>query len=171
MNVDELSEHFKNYQKMVYRTAFLILGTREEAEDALQDIFLKIYQSYDRYDPAKAALSTWIYRVTVNHCLKRKTRFLWRFLPLFQSQETLPIRSTTEWEEDQLLGEALAHLTSEQRALVALRYGWQLPYEEIAQIMGIPLGTVKSRHTRVIKILQAYYSQNELPALVEKEIK
>lgn len=170
MNIDELSELFHNYQKLVYRTAFLILGTHEEAEDALQDIFLKIERSFGSYNPAKGALSTWIYRVTVNHCLKRKSRVLWRFLPLLRAQEIQPSQPTSQMEDDHQLFEALSHLTPEQRTLVALRYGWQLPYEEIALIMGIPLGTVKSRHTRVIKLLQVYYNLNDLPALIDKEV-
>jgi len=169
LNKDEFSELFENYQALVYRTAYLVLGMREEAEDALQDVFLKIYQSYGTFDPAKGAFSTWIYRITINHCLKRKTRSLWRFLPLWKAPDLLPRKSTTELEEDRQLFDALSHLSVEQRILVVLRYGWQLPYDEIAQIMGIPLGTMKSRHTKVIKVLQGYFNNVQPPSLVEEE--
>jgi RNA polymerase sigma-70 factor, ECF subfamily len=170
LKMDKLAELFTAYQAFVYRSAYLILGTREEAEDALQDIFLKIHRSFESYDPAKGALSTWIYRVTVNHCLKRKTRYLWRFLPLESHRELQPGQTVAGFEEDQELLEALAHMTADQRVLVVLRYAWQCPYEEIAQIMGMPLGTVKSRHTRMLKLLKDYYERIEKQPSVEEKI-
>lgn len=169
LKMDKLAELFTAYQAFVYRSAYLILGTREEAEDALQDIFLKIYRSFESYDPAKGALSTWIYRVTVNHCLKRKTRYLWRFLPLENQRDIHPGQPAAEFEEDQELFAALAHMTADQRVLVVLRYAWQCPYEEIAQIMGLPVGTIKSRHTRVLKLLKDYYDHIENQLYIEEK--
>lgn len=160
MDETGFSRLFRDYQELVYRTAYLILGTREEAEDTLQDVFLKIFQSFGTYDPGKGAFSTWIYRITINHCLKYKTRFAGRSTPLSNEQESIPVRQSSETEEDRDLFEALAQLTIDQRILVALRYGWQLSYDEIAQTTGKPLGTIKSRHARVIEILYKYYSRS-----------
>ncbi len=133
-------------------------------------MFLKIFRSISSYDPSKAAISTWIHRITVNHCLNWKTRYLWRLFPLDFSQESDPAQSPRDLEENQQLFEALSLLSPAQRTLVVLRYGWQLPFEEIAQIMGVPSGTVKSRHIQVIKVLQSYYQAGKLPAIMDEEV-
>jgi RNA polymerase sigma factor (sigma-70 family) len=168
MDENDFSRLFTDYQKLVYRTAYLILGAREEAEDALQDVFLKIYESFGTFDPSKGAFSTWVYRITVNYCIKKKTRLLWRFLPLLKAQDANPASPAWDLEDNHFLLEALSQLTIDQRVLVTLRYGWQLSYEEIAQITGKPLGTIKSRHARVIEILQKTYNFSGQPAQVEK---
>lgn len=167
--MQRLASLFQDYHALVYRTAYLILGTREEAEDALQDVFLKIQRSLRKYDPARGAFSTWIYRITTNHCIQRKTRHLWRFLPLVSARMVKAPAPGDEFLEDHELAEALAGLSPQQRALVALRYAWQLSYEEIAQILEVPVSTVKSRHARVIRLLQAYYALTDLPAGEKEE--
>lgn len=138
---------FDQYKNLVYRTAYLMLGSQADAEDALQEVFVQVYRALASYDPAKAAFTTWLHRITVNHCLNRQRKRRPVTLPPADidargGQEPSPERSV---ERDETVRAALAHLSDKQRAVVVLRYAWDLTYEEIGQALGIPAGTVKSR--------------------------
>jgi RNA polymerase sigma-70 factor (ECF subfamily) len=138
----DLPQLFQDYQALVYRTAYMLLGSREEAEDAVQEVFLSVYRSIRTYDPQKAAFSTWIYRVTLNYCHRRNWRLRWRRLPLMGDAGPSERSALEQVEDDQELLQVLALLPTDLRVLVVLRYGRQLPYEEIAGILRLPLGTV-----------------------------
>ena len=60
---------YRQNERQVFRTAYLILSSREEAEDVLQEVFLSAWRSRETYDPAKAKLITWLHRITVNQCM------------------------------------------------------------------------------------------------------
>lgn len=155
---DAFAEIFHRYKNLVYKTAFLMLGDTSEAEDSLQEIFLQVHKSLSSYKPEKGAFTTWLHRITVNYCLnlRRKRRFLW--LPLDQiAQRLLPQTNSTiekKYGEEDLMQQALQHLSDKLRAVVVLRYYWELSYAEIAQILDIPLGTVKSRLDLALKNLR-----------------
>jgi len=153
---------FEQYKNLVYKTAYLMLGESAEAEDALQEIFLQVYKSLSGFDPAKAAFTTWLYRVTFNYCLnhRRKKRLL--TLPL----EDVPPALKSEFPgaqlaEEEVLQQAIGKLTHRQRAVVILRYFWDLSYAEIAQILDVPLGTVKSRIDLALKTLRKVLEEQE----------
>ena len=63
---------FRRYEKLVYRTAYLITGSKEAAEDVLQEVFVSVWRSRHTYDSAKGKLTTWLHRITVNQCSRRK---------------------------------------------------------------------------------------------------
>ncbi len=65
---------FEQYKNLVYKTAYLMLGESTEAEDALQEIFVQVYKSLSGFDPGRAAFTTWLYRVTFNHCLNQRRK-------------------------------------------------------------------------------------------------
>src|SRR5512142_275952 len=60
---------FERYKRLVYKTAYLMLGDRAEADDALQEVFVRVYQSLASFDSRKGAFTTWLYRITLNYCL------------------------------------------------------------------------------------------------------
>ena len=60
---------FDQYKNLVYRTAYLTLGNPSDAEDVLQEVFVQVHRSLAKYDPARGAFSTWLYRITVNKAL------------------------------------------------------------------------------------------------------
>ena len=153
---------FEQYKNLVYKTAFLMLGEPAEAEDALQEIFVQVYRSLSGFDPRKATFTTWLYRVTFNYCLnhRRKKR------PLTMPLEDLSLNFSNEFPSAQLANEeflqqAIEKLTDKQRAVVILRYFWDLPYAEIAQILEVPLGTVKSRIDLALKTLRKVLEEQE----------
>jgi len=65
---------FRQYEKLVFRTAYLITGSKEAAEDTLQEVFASVWTSRHTYDPNKGKLTTWLHRITVNQCSRGKAR-------------------------------------------------------------------------------------------------
>jgi RNA polymerase sigma-70 factor (ECF subfamily) len=153
---------FEQYKNLVYKTAYLMLGERNEAEDALQEVFVQVYKSLPRFDPRKAAFTTWLHRVTFNHCLNHRRRKHPFTLPLEDVSPALKIEFPgAELAEEEVLQQAIGKLTDKQRAVVILRHFWDLPYAEIAQILDVPLGTVKSRIDLALKTLRKTLEEQE----------
>lgn len=153
---------FEQYKNLVYRTAYLMLGDPAEAEDALQEIFVRIYQSLPGFDPGKAAFTTWLYRVTLNYCLNHRRKKRPVSLPLDDISPALKSEFPgAQLAEEEVLQQAIGKLTDRQRAVVILRYFWDLPYAEIAQILDVPLGTIKSRLDLALKTLRKVIEEEE----------
>lgn len=150
------------YKDHVVNIAFGIVGNPQDAEDIAQEAFVKAYLSIGSLSSANA-FYRWLVRITVNLSIDKKTANTLRrahpleaALPLSnpaQSPETMAERR----ERQQLVLAALERITLEQRTVLVLREFQELSYEEIAQILNIPLGTVKSRisaaRTRLREIL------------------
>jgi RNA polymerase sigma-70 factor (ECF subfamily) len=147
----------------VLTLATRILDNRTEAEDIAQDIFVKIFQSLQDFRGA-SRFSTWIYRITVNHCLnhlRRRTR----------QQQTLVMTEPVEWRQESpasnpyktleqkerwaLVQAKLQELSVEHRTIILLRDFEGLPYDEIADVLQLESGTVKSRLHRARMELKA----------------
>jgi RNA polymerase sigma-70 factor (ECF subfamily) len=150
------------FNNRVFGVAFRILGDRAEAEDLAQEVFVTLYHSLGSFR-GESKLSTWIYRITRNRCLNRikflKRRHVGRHAdiddpsvsPATIDLETRssgakdPVRKLANDELSDLLQEHLLKLPEEQRTLVVLRDLEDLSYEEIVEVTGLALGTVKSR--------------------------
>jgi RNA polymerase sigma-70 factor, ECF subfamily len=153
---------FEQYKNLVYKTAYLMLGESTEAEDALQEIFLQVYRSLSGFDPGRAKFTTWLYRITFNYCLNHRRKKRPFTLPLDDISPALKSESPgVQLAEDEVLQQAIGTLTDRQRAVVILRYFWDLPYAEIAQILDVPLGTVKSRLDLALKTLRKVIEEGE----------
>jgi RNA polymerase sigma-70 factor (ECF subfamily) len=136
---------FDQYKNLVYRTAYLILDNSSEAEDALQETFLKVYRFLGKYQPSKGAFTTWLYRITVNHCLNQRRKLVRFMKPIETFDEKVHTSLEDKLSEEQALQQALKRLSNKLRVVIILRYFLDLSYSEIAQVLDIPLGTVKSR--------------------------
>jgi RNA polymerase sigma-70 factor (ECF subfamily) len=153
---------FEQHKNLVYKTAYLMLGEATEAEDALQEIFLQVYKSLSGFDSGKAAFTTWLYRVTFNYCLNHRRRKRPFTLPLEELSPALKSEFPgAQLAEEEVLQQAIGKLTDKQRAVVILRYFWDLPYAVIAQILDVPLGTVKSRIDLALKTLRKVLEEQE----------
>lgn len=157
---------FQDYRKMVFKTAYLMTGRKEEAEDILQEVFVSVWRSRSTFNPRKGKLSTWIYRITVNQCLSRRRRKKPTLLSLEDKGIDMPDSKlegqpeevlVTRLEYENLL-KAMNALDGRHRSVLVLRYFNDLSYDEIAQVIGIPLGTVKSRINQALKSLRAQMS-------------
>ncbi len=149
---------FRAYKDLVYRTAYLLLGSAPDAEDALQEVFLQVHRSLGTFDPARGAFTTWLHRVTVNHCLnRRRTRRLFA-LSLDAPSSTRPDPSTPfpsdQIGEEEAVRQAWGRLSDKLRAVIVLRYYAELSYAEVAQVLDVPIGTVKSRLDLALRTLR-----------------
>jgi len=121
-----------------------------------------VYRALSGFDPRKAAFTTWLYRVTFNYCLNHRRKKRLFTLPFEDSASALESEFPgTQWAADEILQQAIGKLTDKQRAVVILRYFWDLPYAEIARILDIPLGTVKSRIDLALKTLRKVIEEQE----------
>ncbi|MFZ5471108.1 MAG: RNA polymerase sigma factor [Myxococcota bacterium] len=146
------------HQDRVFDFCVRMLADREEAHDAVQDIFVNIHQNLERFR-MDAKLSTWIFRISKNHCLNRlkylKRRGRGRSDEFGEVSEGVlneavgapqkPDEALQAARERQLVQKAIARLDEDHRVLVALRDIEGLSYDEIMEITELPEGTVKSR--------------------------
>jgi RNA polymerase sigma-70 factor, ECF subfamily len=152
------------YQNPAFNLVFHIVGDQTEAADVLQDVFLKILRGLRHFN-GKSSLKTWIYRITVHEALNHRRSCGRRLFhePFSVDDESLHLRvqaaeNGKEWETPYRVYEqaerqtrvqnALASLAQPYRTVVVLREIEDLSYEEIAQVLGIAEGTVKSRLRR-----------------------
>lgn len=133
------------YLKRLFNVALRMLGSAEDAEDVTQTVFLNAYLKLRTYDP-KYKFFSWIYRMTVNeslNVLKRRRRTVTlEAAPQVAAPGATADRAT---EVQDLVGTALMRLTADDRTVVVLRHFASFSYEEIAEVLEIPVRTVKSR--------------------------
>jgi RNA polymerase sigma-70 factor (ECF subfamily) len=156
------------HQTPVLNLIYRFLGDRAQAKDLAQEVFLRVWQTAKTYEP-KAKFTTWIYRIGTNLCLNElKAARRRKWFPFYRSQEgtdnaiedTYPDDSPTA--EDLLLAkertrqvsEALQSLPANQRMALLLKRYDDLPYEEIARIMGCSVSAVESLLVRAKKALR-----------------
>lgn len=147
----------QRYHKSVYAIAYGILRKREDAEDVVQDTFIKIFKSLNTYSDDRSFWS-WARRITVNCCIDRLPKdFPTEDIEqLADSQQ--PLINGCEAEiftryEGEIMDSIVAGLPVEYRIVVVLRYYDGLSTSEIAELLGIPAGTARVKLHRAIKML------------------
>lgn len=136
----------QRYEKPVYNVALRILGHAEDARDVAQTVFLRAWRSLDSYDPAYRFFS-WIYRIAVNEALDAagRRRPVERLSEYERSAGPSPSAALDDAQASAVVRRALAGLPPEARAVIVLRHYLGLSYREIAETLGVPEKTVKSR--------------------------
>jgi RNA polymerase sigma-70 factor (ECF subfamily) len=143
---------FEQHKALVYRTAYLMLGEARDAEDTLQEVFINVFRFLDSYDPARAAFTTWLYRITVNACLSRmRGSNRPALLELDEDTPGDPGDLFSRLSLIEQVGHLLDVLDADQRAVIVLRFYGDLAYQEIADTLDVPLGTVQSRFGRALR--------------------
>lgn len=150
-NLDALGVLFERYRTQVYRTALAIVRDPIAAEDILQDCFLKVYHHARRLD-AQRPLAPWLYRVTVNlsYTFLARGKHQRDSLEAVVDELRAPMRQapdqvTEQSELRQNVRKAIEALPIDQRVVVVLFYLNGLGLQDIAEILDLPVGTVKSR--------------------------
>ncbi|HTO09458.1 MAG TPA: sigma-70 family RNA polymerase sigma factor [Myxococcota bacterium] len=150
---DALEVLYGRYSAYVMGVSLRILGTREEAEEVVQDVFWQLWKATLRYDPARGRFSTWLFSVTRNRCIDR-LRATAR-MPRSDGDELARLVSADDQEGEAVLVERqkevraqLERLPREQRQAIELAFFRGLSHGEIAASTGEALGTVKSRIRR-----------------------
>jgi len=143
---DAASGLVDRYQKRLYNVALRMLDNVQDAEDVTQTAFCNAFLKLRSYNP-KHRFFSWIYRITVNEALNTLRRRK-RIVPLEGDLEMIPapgIKADRAAEDEDSIGRALMGLKPDDRAVVVLRHFVSFSYEEIADVLGIPVKTVKSR--------------------------
>jgi RNA polymerase sigma-70 factor (ECF subfamily) len=140
-----------------YRTAAVLLGDHNEAEDATQDALVRAWQQWARLrDPEKAG--AWFGRILINVCRDRlrarHTRIRWL-------SGEMPGANLEDQGEREAISRAIGDLTADHRIVIVLRYYLDLPLDAIAERTGAPIGTVKSRLHHALPAVRAAYEAQE----------
>ncbi len=158
------------FQAQIINFTYRMLGNREEAQDLAQEVFVSVFKNIDNFR-GESSLATWIYRIATNHCKNRKKYLGRRYCeqsintennntensskePQISVEVSRPDDLLEGFETEQKIQQAIAELDEEQRAILVLRDIQSIPYEDISEITGLPLGTVKSRLHRARMILK-----------------
>ncbi|MGE7272745.1 RNA polymerase sigma factor [Brevibacillus panacihumi] len=155
---------------MAYRTACLIIRDRQLAQDAVQEALVEVYQSLERFDPERGrSFRAWFAKIVTHRALNAVRRFK----PVDEYQEwpdesTNPLDSVIEREEQQQIWKAICGMKVKHRAVVILFYYGDFSVAEIAEMLGVFQGTVKSRlHHARKQIAAELRGQDETPDLLK----
>jgi RNA polymerase sigma-70 factor (ECF subfamily) len=157
-DISAFEEILLRHQDKIYNLCRRMLGNSHDAEDATQDVFLKAYQNINKFKP-EASLYTWLFRIAVNTCIDYKREPF--FESLFKSSkegDVFVVDSPTGSPSPDRLYESkqisdaiqltLSRLPVKLRAVIVLKEIEGLSYEEIAEVLDVSIGTVKSRISR-----------------------
>ncbi len=159
------TEFVHAYQHQVFNLVFRMLGRREEAEDVAQEVFITVFKNIGTFR-GECRLSTWIYRIATNHCRNRIKYLSRRRIHEHRQYEedvgkvqpsdsvagspttgqvSRPDHMVEGLQMERLVQQAIAALDEDHREVVVLRDVQNLAYQDICEITGLPVGTVKSR--------------------------
>ncbi len=145
------------YQARVFGVAMQFMRDREEARDAAQEIFIRLYKGLDRLDEGQSFLP-WMLRVARNSCIDRLRRSKVRSpefaipvedAPEIPSTDPSPEQETMMDARQDLLYRALGQLNESDRELIMLKDIQEMKVDEISELLSIPTGTIKSRTFRI----------------------
>lgn len=156
-NADSFAKLIDTYQNRVFGFVRRMVPTGEDAEDITQEVFIRAFQNFDRFD-ARASIRTWLFRIAYNLCVDRARKSN-RGLQMVSLQMSPEIEEEfdvpdSRWKPDDLLEDAefrgrldraIGAMSEKLRSVLLLHDKEDLSYEEIAMALNIPIGTVKSR--------------------------
>jgi RNA polymerase sigma-70 factor (ECF subfamily) len=156
----------RRYQSRVLAHVARMVGSRDDALDLSQEIFLKVFGALNRYNP-EYKFSTWVFRIAGNAAIDHLRKRRPRTVPLetqdsegkvssfeYKSHEMDPYAELRNLERGSAIARAIASLPLEFRELITLRHFGGLSYEEIAEAKQMPLGTVKNKLFRARAVLK-----------------
>jgi RNA polymerase sigma-70 factor (ECF subfamily) len=152
-SADALEKLFRAHWPRAYRAALLVVGDAAAAEDIAQESFLAAVRSLDRFD-RRRPFGPWLHRIVVNRAIDfARARRLRREIDLESVAEPEASARDLETRAEEIAG-ALSSLGPEQRAVIVLRYLLEYTPGEIAELLGLPRGTVNSRLRRGLDRLE-----------------
>lgn len=154
-NPAAFGELVRRYQDRLYHTVVRLVENRDDAQDVVQDAFINAYQSLDSFK-GDALFFTWLYRIAVNTAIsfQRKKRAVVRIdtsgseqliEPPDDSEMARPGHALEQAEQEQKIHKALARISPEHRVVLVLKDMEGQKYEEMAEALGVPIGTIRSR--------------------------
>lgn len=169
VSIAEFDEVVRRHQRRVYRVLALLLRDPDEADTLTQECFLRAYQNLDRFR-GECSVQTWLLRIAVNlardHARNRKVGF-WKKLLGFSTEDnqtrTFEFPSPAPTPEQSLLARAevqavwnvVRELSGQQQTIFALRFVEELELGEIAEILGLQVGSVKTQLFRAVRAVRS----------------
>jgi RNA polymerase sigma-70 factor (ECF subfamily) len=152
---EAVSELYERFGALVYRVARQLLPNRAEADDAVQEVFVRLWMTADRYDPRRAKLVTWVMLITRRHLIDRLRRGAVRpdtsaieHDPNRIGADSEPDRRPQEDERNAVLRRRIEELPELQRIVIERAYLQGYTLREVSEQLQAPLGTVKSALSR-----------------------
>ena len=156
---DAFEELVDAYKSKIYTLCYRLLGDATDAEDAMQEILLRLFISISGFD-GRSAFSTWLYRVVYNHCLnalaKRKRSGGRAEEAAFEPADPRSLPTPKSGHAQR----ALDQLSDADRGLLVMKYVTELELQEIAQILGLGVGAVKMRLLRARNQFKSKYRES-----------
>lgn len=154
-DLQAFDEVYERFGEMIFNLALRLAGNREEAADLTQEIFLRLYRHLGSFG-GRSTLKTWVFRIAINHCRDRLSRHYPPMQSIDADDGGLPLadpgRGPEELavaaDEGRRVAEGLSRIPSVFCEAVVLRDLEGLSYEEIAEVLGVRVGTVRSRIAR-----------------------
>lgn len=167
-------ELVRRYERQIYSLALRMMNNQEDANDVAQDIFIKIYHGLSKFDESRKFFS-WMYKLALNVCytqLKKRPPESYTldnvidFAPLIPDKDTYPEDYFESKELRELVQQAISELPESFRVPVLLRYMEELSYQQIADVMDLPVSTIETRLYRGKALLQ-----KRLSIILERGVK
>ncbi len=167
---EAIEELYDRFGKLVYRMAYQLMPTKADAEDAVQEIFLRLWQSAGRFDRSKAALVTWVMLISRRHLVDRLRRQKVRPRPQAfdeswaltdSDQQESGENSALVTERQRRLHERIEALPELQREVVQRAYLGGRTLREISLELDRPIGTIKSALSRALAGLRERVAEDE----------
>jgi RNA polymerase sigma-70 factor (ECF subfamily) len=160
-NRNAFGKLIQNYQDKILYLAYDILGDYEEAKDAAQDIFVKVFKNLESFDQ-KSEFKTWLYRIALNTCLdilrKRKN-----MQEIKLNIDVIPEKSADDGKLnlDDTFYSALGTLSEKQYSAIVLKYFHENTTKEIAGILDCEVDTVRTHLHRAVQKIRNFYKQSD----------
>jgi RNA polymerase sigma-70 factor (ECF subfamily) len=180
-DVESFNQLIVRWERPIYALAYRVIGREEDARDVCQDAFLRAYRALPGFK-GQAKFSSWLYRIALNLCrdwIRRQRRAPVSQLPedtdiTELAAETGPVESIEELvarrELSAIVEEAMSVLSEEQRTAIVLKEYHGMTFQEIADMQGCPLSTVKTRLYQGLSILRRRLEQHgqQVPEMVKR---
>lgn len=183
-DIESFEKLIKTYQKMAYNVAYRIMGNEEDAKDMTQEALIKVYRNIKSFR-MDSSFSTWLYRIVMNTCKdalrKKKAVVISLDKPIhttegemqmeFEDDQPTPEEKLVTKETQKMVHDALQKVNEVNRVVLVLRDIKGFSYQEISDIVDVPVGTIKSRINRgrqELKKILTQVRQHDM-GLVRKE--
>lgn len=161
-DTDSFEVLVRRHQKSTFNLVYRLVGDYDEAAEVAQEVFLSAYKSIHQFR-GDANFSTWLYRIAFNHASTRRRSLnlaQQRHVPLEDTEIISdgpldPAKTMEQREAQQRVQQALNSLDKDDATIILLRDLQDIPYEEVAAMLNVPVGTVKSRLHRARQALRA----------------
>jgi RNA polymerase sigma-70 factor, ECF subfamily len=180
-DVDAFNQLILRWERPIYALAYRVLGREEDARDVSQEAFLRAFRALPGFK-GQAKFSSWLYRIALNLCrdwMRKQRRAPVQQIPegidpVEMAGETGPAESIEELvarkELSEVVSEAMKLLPEEQRTAIVLKEYHGMTFQEIADMQGVPLSTVKTRLYQGLTVLRRHLEKNGqmAPQLVKR---